>query len=194
MELNASWEANSCFWAFYWTRTFISAFTRACPWSLFWARWIQSITAHPISLWSILLLSPHLRLFLPDSIFSFNFFLLEFCVAFCPHCTVTKLLIRERYYVLFLIPVFIVQVMKLVQFTKYNTFSKIPPSTSMHFPSRVRTWRVARLHSVLYTAQWNGSISETVRNMTHVHIHFFFCSEWRIVWPHRILTFLGRPI
>jgi hypothetical protein len=33
------------------------------------------------------------------------------------YCTVPKLLIRKRYYVLFLIPVFIVQVAKLVQFT-----------------------------------------------------------------------------
>jgi hypothetical protein len=33
------------------------------------------------------------------------------------HCTVRKLLIRKRYYVLLLIPVFIVQVTKLVQFT-----------------------------------------------------------------------------
>jgi hypothetical protein len=33
------------------------------------------------------------------------------------HSTVIKLLIRKRYYILFLIPVFIVQVTKLVQFT-----------------------------------------------------------------------------
>ena len=33
------------------------------------------------------------------------------------HCTVAKFLIREGYYVLFLISVFIVQVSKLVQFT-----------------------------------------------------------------------------
>jgi hypothetical protein len=33
------------------------------------------------------------------------------------HRTVPKLLIRKRYYTLFLIPVFIVQVTKLVQFT-----------------------------------------------------------------------------
>jgi hypothetical protein len=33
------------------------------------------------------------------------------------HCTVPKLLIRKRYYVLFLRPVFIFQVTKLVQFT-----------------------------------------------------------------------------
>jgi hypothetical protein len=38
------------------------------------------------------------------------------------HCTVPKLLIRKRYYVMFLIPVFSVQVTKLVQFTQYNTF------------------------------------------------------------------------
>jgi hypothetical protein len=33
------------------------------------------------------------------------------------YCTVPKLLIRKIYYVLFLIPVFIVEVTKLVQFT-----------------------------------------------------------------------------
>jgi hypothetical protein len=52
------------------------------------------------------------------------------------YCAVPKLLIRKRYYVLFLIPVFIVQLTKLVQFTCYNTFSKIPPSASMHLTSR----------------------------------------------------------
>jgi hypothetical protein len=88
--------------------------------------------------------------------------------------------------VLFLIPVFIVQETKLVQFTQYNTFSKIPPSTSMHFATRVRTWRVARLYSV----QWNSSIWETVRNRTNVHIDYiFFCLEWPILWPPRILAF-----
>jgi hypothetical protein len=84
----------------------------------------------------------------------------------------------------FLIPVFIVQVTKLVQFTYYNIFSKIPPSTSMHFATRVRTWRVARLYSV----QWNSSISKTVRNKTHVHIHLF-CFEWPTLWPPKILTY-----
>ena len=46
-------------------------------------------------------------------------------------------------YVLFLIPVFIVEVTQLVQ--GYNKCSKIPPSTSMHFTARVKTWRVVRL-------------------------------------------------
>ena len=56
-------------------------------------------------------------------------------------CTAAKLLIRKRYYVyvLFLIPVFIVQVTQLVQ--RYNKCSKIPLSTSMHFAARVNTWR-----------------------------------------------------
>ena len=45
-------------------------------------------------------------------------------------------------YVMFLIPVFIVQVTELVQFI---TFSKIPPSTAMHFATRVKTWRAVRL-------------------------------------------------
>jgi hypothetical protein len=57
------------------------------------------------------------------------------------HCTVPKLVMRKRYYVLFLIPVFIVQVTKLVRFTS----SKIPPSKSMHFAARVRTLRVTSL-------------------------------------------------
>jgi hypothetical protein len=43
--------------------------------------------------------------------------------------------------------VFIVEVTKLVQCTQNNTFSKIAPSTSVHFATRVRTWRVARLYS-----------------------------------------------
>jgi hypothetical protein len=33
------------------------------------------------------------------------------------HCTVPKLLMRKRFYVLFLVTVFVVQVTKLVQFT-----------------------------------------------------------------------------
>jgi hypothetical protein len=44
------------------------------------------------------------------------------------HCTVSKLLMKKTYYVLFLIPVFNIQV-----------------TSSMHFAGRVRTWCVARL-------------------------------------------------
>jgi hypothetical protein len=67
------------------------------------------------------------------------------------HCTVPKLLIRKRHYVQFLTTVFIVQATKLVQFSQCNTFLIITPSRSMHFATRVRTWRVARLYSVLYS-------------------------------------------
>jgi hypothetical protein len=82
------------------------------------------------------------------------------------HRTVPKLFIRKRYYVLFLIPVFIAHVTKLVQFTQYNTFSKIPPSTSMHFATRVRTWRVARLYSEI-------ALSRKPFGIGHTYIYTF---------------------
>jgi hypothetical protein len=82
------------------------------------------------------------------------------------HRTDPKLLIRKRYYVLFLIPIFIVQV------TKVGTVYLIPPSTSMHFATHVRTNRDARLYSVEYSVQYNNLISETVQNTTHTNICF----------------------
>jgi hypothetical protein len=57
-------------------------------------------------------------------------------------------------------------------------------STSMHFATRVRTWRVARLYIVQCTVQW---ISETIRNRTHVHTVLYI--EWPTLWPSRILPF-----
>jgi hypothetical protein len=48
--------------AFYGTRRFNTAFTRALHWSLSWAISIQSTPSHPISLRSILILSTHLHL------------------------------------------------------------------------------------------------------------------------------------
>jgi hypothetical protein len=44
--------------AFYGTRKFFTVFTRAFQWSLSWARSIQAIPPHPVSLRSILILSP----------------------------------------------------------------------------------------------------------------------------------------
>jgi hypothetical protein len=58
------------------------------------------------------------------------------------HCTVPKLLIRKRYYVLFLIQIFIIQVTKLYSSSGIIQLSNTRPSTSVHFATRVRAWRV----------------------------------------------------
>jgi hypothetical protein len=59
--------------AFYATRKFITAFKSARHLSLSWARSIQSISPHPTSWRSILLLSFHLSLGLPSSLFHSGF-------------------------------------------------------------------------------------------------------------------------
>jgi hypothetical protein len=92
------------------------------------------------------------------------------------HCRVPKLLIKKRYYLLFLMLVFIVQVTKLVPFTQYNTFSKIPPSTPMHFETPVRTWHVAHLYSKI-------ALSWKLFRIGHMYIYIFFCLEWLILRP-----------
>jgi len=55
--------------AFSGTRRFITAFTNARHLSLSWSSSIQSITPHPNSWRSILILSSHLRLGLPSGLF-----------------------------------------------------------------------------------------------------------------------------
>ena len=75
MEQNRFWEANRFAArqenpAIYETRRFITAFTSARHLSLPWASSIQSISPHPTSWRSILILSSHLRLGLPSGLFS----------------------------------------------------------------------------------------------------------------------------
>jgi len=55
--------------AFYGTRSFITAFKSACHLSLSWASSIQSIPPHPTSRRPILILSSHLILDLPRSLY-----------------------------------------------------------------------------------------------------------------------------
>jgi len=52
--------------AFHRRQRFITVFTTVRHWSLSWARWIPSTPPHPISLRSLLTLSPHLRIGLPS--------------------------------------------------------------------------------------------------------------------------------
>jgi hypothetical protein len=58
---------------FYGTQRFITVFTRALYWSLSWARSIKFIPLHSISLRFILILSTHVRLGLPSSLFPSGF-------------------------------------------------------------------------------------------------------------------------
>ena len=59
--------------AFYGTRKFITAFTIARHLSISWASSMQSISPHPTSWRSSLILFPHLRLDLPSGLFPFRF-------------------------------------------------------------------------------------------------------------------------
>jgi hypothetical protein len=77
------------------------------------------------------------------------------------HCTVPKLSIRKRYYVPFLIPMFIVQVTKLVQFT--YIFENFTVTISVLCNS---CEDMACCSSVQYTVQWNSSVLEIIQNRT----------------------------
>jgi hypothetical protein len=60
-----------------------------------------------------------------------------------------------------------VQVTKLVEFTQYNTISKIIQSTLMHFATCVRS--VTRLYSCTDVTPPVG--------IGHVHVHFFASND-----------------
>ena len=64
-----SWEANRfSAQTFYGTQRFINAFTSACHLFLSWATSILSMSPHPTSWWSILILSSYLSLGLPSGL------------------------------------------------------------------------------------------------------------------------------
>ena len=78
MEQSPSWEANRFSASqeiprILWNPRFITAFTSARHLSLSWASLIQSIPTHPTSWRSILILSSHLRLGLPNGLFPSGF-------------------------------------------------------------------------------------------------------------------------
>ena len=81
------------FLAFYGNRKFITAFTSARHVSLSWASSIQSIPPHPTSWRSILILSSHLRLGLPNGLVSST--TISFPVALRPSAPTHSLLIHE---------------------------------------------------------------------------------------------------
>jgi hypothetical protein len=58
--------------------------------------------------------------------------------------------------------------------------------------ARLRTWRVARLYSVLYSEI--SSISESVQNRTHAHIHIFAYNGRYYYLPEYWPFLLGHPI
>jgi hypothetical protein len=96
MELSPSREAASCavtreFSNILRNRKFITVLPRALHWSLSCFRSIQTISPHPISIRSVLILSTHLRLDLPSGLFPSGFptkilyaFMLSLIRATCP--------------------------------------------------------------------------------------------------------------
>jgi hypothetical protein len=65
----------------------------------------------------------------------------------------------------------------------YNKFSKIPRSTSVHFASRMRTWRVARLSS-----SWRSfmrAITSIMRSNSSPHVSTFLLYTSLVVQPHK---------
>ena len=67
--------------------------------------------------------------------------------------------------------------------TVYNKFSKIPPSTSMHFATRVKTWRVVRL-----CASWRSfmqAITSSMLTSSSSRVSTFFLHTSLYIKPHK---------
>jgi len=83
-------------------------------------------------------------------------------------------------YILFLILVFIVQVTELVQ--EYNKCLKIP-STSMHFATHVKTWRVVRLS--VSRCSFMQAITSSMLTGSSSRVSTFFLYTSLFIKPHR---------
>jgi hypothetical protein len=89
------------------------------------------------------------------------------------HCTVKKLLRRKIYYALFLMPVFIVQVTKLVQFTLYNTY--ISENSTVNINALLNSCEdMACCSSVQCTVNSEISVSRKPFGIGHTYIIHFF--------------------
>ena len=67
--------------------------------------------------------------------------------------------------------------------TVYNNCSKIPPSTSMHFATCVKTWRVVRL-----SASWHSfmqAITSSMLTSSSSHVSTFFLYTSLFIKPHK---------
>ena len=88
------------FTTLYGTRRFITTFTNACPLSLSWARWIRSMSPHPTSWRSILIVCSHLSLSLQSGLYLSGFptktlytsFLSPICATFPAHLILLDLI------------------------------------------------------------------------------------------------------
>ena len=89
-------------------------------------------------------------------------------------CTTAKLLIRKRYYVyvLFLIPVFIVQVTELVQFI--IDVRKFHRQHQCNLQPRVKTWRVVRLSAS--GRSFMQAITSSMLTSSSSRVSNFFCT------------------
>jgi len=67
--------------------------------------------------------------------------------------------------------------------TVYNKCSEIPPSTSMHFAIRVKTWRVVRL-----SAAWRSfmqAITSSMLTSSSSRVSTFFLYNSLFIKPHK---------
>jgi hypothetical protein len=97
--------------------------------------------------------------------------------------SVPKLLIRKRYYVLFLVPVFIVQVTKFVQFTLYSTDTCRMVLVTIMTGSSLDHWILLafRLQVLLITLNYRALAGSPTLQFTVAHALEFSVSTSRLL-------------